>query len=147
MNEPKRVVQIEPGEVLVLSHIGRDLTMADLDQVGQFFKKLGIHVIFFKDRVNLRSATLQELEVMLRVVIRMRQEDVVPVKYCNWCDDPEHPDPVHHPDGTVEHKPIQCPYCVTEEPAMNREIQRQHVKQKHPDKYEVWLKYNIKKED
>jgi len=25
------------------------------------------------------------------------------VAFCNWCDDPEHPSPVHHPGMQVEH--------------------------------------------
>lgn len=25
------------------------------------------------------------------------------VTYCNWCPDPEHPDPLSHPDGDLEH--------------------------------------------
>lgn len=28
------------------------------------------------------------------------------VEFCNWCPDPKHPWPEHHPDGQVRHDPV-----------------------------------------
>lgn len=36
---------------------------------------------------------------------------LVQVDFCNWCSDPNYPDPQHHPNGQAEHVPSVCDYC------------------------------------
>jgi DNA-directed RNA polymerase subunit RPC12/RpoP len=39
----------------------------------------------------------------------------MPVDFCNWCPDPQHPNPAFHPGGQARHEPthflVVCPSC------------------------------------
>lgn len=40
--------------------------------------------------------------------ITVEPDDTNTPAFCNWCPDPQHPSPAHHPGGQPEHKPEEA---------------------------------------